>query len=294
MKRLLASVLALVAVFASAGCGSGDPMAGQRENGGPIVVGSADFAESQLLMEIYAEALRETGAEVETKGRIGAREVYVNAVRDGEIAVIPEYSGNLLRHFDQKATATESEQVYGELKSVLPDELRVLRQSSAEDSDVLTVTKQTADSGLKSMADLGPRCGDLVLGAPVEWESRWKNKIAEMYGCTFREIRGLEAGSVTVNALVNDKVQVANLFSTSAQIRSNDLVKLDDPKNMFPAQNVLPLVHREALNKRQVGALNAVSTALTTDKLIAFNERMVVDKANPRDVAKEFVAKLDI
>ncbi|PRW63257.1 ABC transporter substrate-binding protein [Actinopolyspora mortivallis] len=293
MKRLLVSVVTLVtALGALVGCS--DPTGTGDDSGGPIVVGSADFNESQLLMEIYAEALRETGAEVRTKGRIGAREVYVNAVRDGEISVIPEYTGNLLRHFDDDTEATGSERIHSELRAKLPEGLRVLDYSSAENSDVLAVTEKTADSGLRSMADLDGRCGDLVLGAPAEWAPRWKQRISEVYGCEFSEIRNLQAGSVRVKELTEGRIQVANLFSTTAAIDRNDLVTLDDPENMFPAQNVVPLVNRGELDDEQRGVLDRVSEQLTTRDLTRMNRRMSVDKANPRELAEEFVGGLDL
>lgn len=140
MKRFVAVGVALAAVLSLSGCGSRDPLASGGGKGGPVVVGSANFPESQLLMEIYAEALRTTGTEVRTKGRIGAREVYVRAVREGELAVIPEYTGNLLRYVDDESTATEPERVYAELEKALPKQLRVLEYSPAQDRDVLTVT----------------------------------------------------------------------------------------------------------------------------------------------------------
>ncbi|MGJ7906830.1 ABC transporter substrate-binding protein [Actinopolyspora sp. H202] len=293
MKRLVAPVVALVAAMGMlSGCA--DPTESGADSGGPIVVGSANFSESQLLMEIYAEALRGTGAEVTTEGRIGAREVYVGAVRDGEISVIPEYTGNLLRHFEENASATGSEKIYRALEGALPDSLRVLDYSAAENSDVLTVTSGTAESGLRSMADLGSRCGDLVLGAPSEWAPRWKQRISEVYGCTFADIKNLEAGSVRVDALNDDRIQVANLFSTTAAIDRDNLVTLDDPKNMFPAQNVLPLAHQGALNEEQAGVLNRVSEQLTTADLTRMNKRMSVDKANPKDLAKRFVDQLEL
>ncbi|NHD18620.1 MULTISPECIES: ABC transporter substrate-binding protein [unclassified Actinopolyspora] len=293
MKRLLAPVLVLATAMGMlAGCS--DPTESGGDSGGPVVVGSANFSESQLLMEIYAEALRGVGTEVETRGRIGAREVYVKAVRDGEISVIPEYTGNLLRHFDEQATATGAERIDSELRNELPDGLRVLERSAAENSDVLAVTGETADSGLRSMADLGQRCGELVLGAPAEWKPRWKQRISELYGCTFSDIRNLQSGSVRVQALTEGRIQVANLFSTTAAIDRENLVKLDDPKNMYPAQNVLPLVHRGDLNEKQRTALNKVSERLTTEDLTRLNKRMSVDKANPRDLAEEFVSELDL
>ncbi|MFC7341044.1 ABC transporter substrate-binding protein [Saccharopolyspora griseoalba] len=289
--RLLAMAAAALLL---AGCGTQDPLEANQQSSGQVVIGSADFAESELLMHVYAEALKSTGAKVQTRPRIGAREFYVGAVREGELTMVPEYTGNLMQHLDPEATATESRQVYDHLTGVLPPNLQVLEQSAAEDSDVLTVTRRTAESGLRSMADLGPRCGELVLGAPAEWKSRWAAKIAQEYGCTFKQIRSVEAGTLTVDALTAGQIQVANLFSTSSAIRANDLVKLDDPKNMFPAQNVVPLVGKGKLDPEQTDAVNEVSRALTTDKLTELNERIEIDKANPADVAKEFVASIGL
>ena len=287
MKRLLALAAAALVLT---GCGSQDPLEANKAQSGQVVIGSADFAESELLMHVYAEALKTTGADVQTRPRIGAREFYVNAVRNGELTLVPEYTGNLLEFLDPASRATESQQVYDQLRGKVGTEMELLDQSPAEDSDVLAVTKATADTGLRSMADLGPRCRDIVLGAPAEWKSRWEAKIAQDYGCTFKEIRSVEAGTITVNALTSGEIQAANLFTTSSQITTNNLVKLDDPKNMFPAQNVVPLAGKAKLTPPQVEVVNKVSKALTTEKLTELNKRLEVDKANPADVAKEFIA----
>lgn len=289
MKRFLACGLALVTALTLSGCGSRDPLEANREQSDSIVVGSADFAESELLMELYAEALRSTGTDVRTEGRIGAREIFVKAVRSGELAVVPDYTGNLLKFFDPGSQATSAKAVRAELRADLPPGLDLLEQSRAEDSDVLAVTRRTAESGLRSMADLGPRCQDLTLGAPAEWKSRWTAKIEQLYGCRFADVRSIEAGSVTTDALLDGQVQVANMFTTSSDLRAHDLVQLDDPKDMYPAQNVAPLVGAGRLNPQQVEALNRVSRALTTERLAELNERLEVAKDNPRDIAKEFV-----
>ncbi|HEX2262380.1 MAG TPA: glycine/betaine ABC transporter substrate-binding protein, partial [Pseudonocardiaceae bacterium] len=65
MTRIMTLVMAVVLAAAVTACGSGNPLAGGG-NGSAIVVGSADFAESELLMEIYAAALRKAGIQVQT------------------------------------------------------------------------------------------------------------------------------------------------------------------------------------------------------------------------------------
>jgi osmoprotectant transport system substrate-binding protein len=291
MARIMTLVMAVVLAAAVTACGSGNPLAGGG-NGSAIVVGSADFAESELLMEIYAAALRKAGIQVQTRPRLGSREITNVAVRDGSITVMPEYSGNLLQSVDPNATATAADEVYAALQRSLPQGLEVLEQSAAEDSDVLVVTQQTAATlGLTSMDQLGPHCGQLTLGAAGEWPGRWKDKIAQIYGCTFREILSTDvAGPVTLEALRSGDAEIVNLNTTSPDIAAHGWVELADPKNMYPAQRILPLVRAGALNQAGVDALNEVSAALTTENLTELNQRMLQERAVPADLAKDFVS----
>ncbi|RAG81005.1 hypothetical protein DN069_35220 [Streptacidiphilus pinicola] len=128
---------------------------GTAAQGASIKIGSANFQESVLLAEIYAEALRAQGANITTRLNIGSRETYIPGLKDGSIDLIPEYSGVLLQFFDPKATAVSSADVYAALQKAVPAPLTVLDQSSAEDKDAIVVTKTTADKyHLTSIADL--------------------------------------------------------------------------------------------------------------------------------------------
>lgn len=284
MKRTPGLIAAVAVALLVASCGG-------SEGGGTVVVGSADFAESELVMEIYAEALRQTGVEVETQPRLGSREITNQALQDGSLTVMPEYSGNLLQSFDPDFTATAPDDVYSALADALPPGLQVLERSEAEDSDVLVVTRRTSEQfGLTSMDQLGPLCGQFVLGAAGEWPVRWTEPIAEIYGCTFQRIITTDAGGpVTLEALRSGQAQVVNLFTTSPDIGANGWVALEDPRQMYPAQNILPLVRSGALSGEGVDALNAVSAALTTEDLTELNRRITEERAVPADLAEEFL-----
>ena len=85
------------------------------------MVGSANFTESQIIAEIYSQALAAKGIESSTKLDIGSREVYIKALQDSSISVVPEYTGNLLLYFDKDATAKTAEEVEAALPDALPD-----------------------------------------------------------------------------------------------------------------------------------------------------------------------------
>jgi osmoprotectant transport system substrate-binding protein len=292
MKRSLAVVVAAAALLVSA-CGSAENLSGsdQQAASGEVVVGSADFTENKILAEVYSGALKSAGVKTSVKSGIGARELVVKALQDKSLGVVPEYTGNLLNYFDKANATTTSEDVYSALKSKTPSGLSVLDKSAAEDKDVLVVTKATADSGVKSVADLASK-PDFVLGAAGEWAQRWQAKIKEIYGVTFKEIKTTDAGGpVTVDALKGGTAQVANLYTTSADIKANDFVELADPKNMYPAQNIVPLYRSDALDDKGKAALNKVSAALTTEKLAELVKRVDVDKETIANVAADFLSK---
>ncbi|WP_020665027.1 ABC transporter substrate-binding protein [Amycolatopsis benzoatilytica] len=285
----------LVAGLALLTTACGNPLAGGGEGGsaGDIIIGASDVGESSLLAQIYAGALRGAGARnVTVRPPVGSREVVVKALQDKSLSVVPDYSGNLLRYFDKNTSATTPEDVYAQLKQKIPAGFEVLAQSPAQDKDLLVVGKALADSGVKTFSDLGPRCQDLVMGGPGQWSSRWKDRIKQLYGCEFKEIRTTDTGGpVTVAALKSGDVQVADLFSTSATIKSNGFVPLVDDKFMFPAQNIVPLVAKGTLTEAETAALNRVSAALTTDQLTELNVQYTDEKRNAKDIAEEFLRR---
>jgi glycine betaine/choline ABC-type transport system substrate-binding protein len=129
--------------------------AGTDAAGVKLTVGSANFPENVLLADIYADALKAQGASISTKLNIGSREKYVPGLKDGSIDLLPEYNGSILQYLDKTATATSPTDVLAALQKALPDNLIVLDQSAAQDSDAIVVTKDTAAKyNLKSIADL--------------------------------------------------------------------------------------------------------------------------------------------
>jgi osmoprotectant transport system substrate-binding protein len=301
----LVTSLAATAALILAGCGGdSDPLdeSGDGGDGGSVVVGSANFPENVLLMEIYAQALEAAGLEVETKPNIGSRETYIPGLQDGSIDVLPEYTGNLRLYFDEAAdTASDPEGVYQELEGVLPEDLTVLDYSEAQDKDAVVVTSATAEKyDLTEIGDLAPVAGDLTLGGPPEWKTRTTGipGLKEVYGVTFGDFLELDAGGeLTKRALLDERIDAGNIFSTDPIVAAEDLVALEDPDSLFAAQNVVPLVRTESLSDDLESTLNDVSAALDTETLAEMVARIAPPEGDPEDpetVAEEFLADNDL
>ncbi|GEL26578.1 glycine/betaine ABC transporter substrate-binding protein [Pseudonocardia sulfidoxydans NBRC 16205] len=304
MKRSLIARIAVVATaaLALAACGGGgsDPLqnggSGGAASGDTVVIGSANFTESQIIANIYAQALEAKGVKVDLRPPIGSRETYYPAIQEGSIDLIPEYTGTLLQYINKNATETEPDAVYNALKGALPPNLTVLDKSAAEDKDAVVVTQETAAKyNAKSIEDLAANCGELVFGGPPEFQTRPDGipGIQKTYNCTFKEYKALDAGGpLTVAALKNGDIQAADIFTTDASIVTNNFVVLADPKDNFAAQNVVPLITKAKATGATLDVLNQISAKLTTEGLTELNAEASSDaKPSLQTVAKNWLSK---
>ncbi|MFG3225658.1 ABC transporter substrate-binding protein [Kitasatospora sp. NPDC048194] len=303
-RAVLLATLAALALGATA-CGSSssssNPLGGGSSSaagagatgagggsGSTVVVGSANFPENVLLGSIYSRALKAKGVKVQEKFNIGSREVLYGQLQSGNLTVLPEYNGALLAYLDSRATAVTTQDVNAALTKALPASLGILDSSPAEDKDSLSVTQETADKyNLKSISDLAAKAGEFTIGGPPEFKSRREQQFKDVYGLTFKEWK--PTADTTANALKDGGVQVGNVFTTDPKIVQYKLVPLTDPKNVFGAQNVTPLVNKAGVDATATAALNAVSAKLDTAGLTALMKRVAVDKEDPSTVAEDWL-----
>jgi osmoprotectant transport system substrate-binding protein len=294
-SRLVRAAAALVAAAGIAGCGLVGASQSQLET---VVVGSADFTESQILGEIYTQSLEAKGVEVEHQPNIGAREAYMKALEgdNPSINVMPEYLGYLLEYYEQNIPDTSVPAVKRQLARELPQELETLQVSQATDEDAIVVTQDTARRyDLQSIGDLAPVGDQLVAGGSPEFRTRRAGLagMREVYGVEFKDFKTLDAGGpLSEKALMSNQIQVSDFFTTQSVIEENNLVILDDPKNIILPGNVVPVIRGDVPERETVEqTLNAVSGALTTEKLTQMVKSVDEDKEPIDAVAEEFVQR---
>jgi osmoprotectant transport system substrate-binding protein len=308
MKKVLWLLLAAVLAAGIAACGddldesndSGSSGTSTSESGGSkpaITVGSANFPENVVLAEIYAGALQAKDFKVSKKLNVGSREALFPAMKNGEITVLPEYTGALLSYLTKaKSKAKETGEQVTEIKSNLPESLTLLEPSAAEDKDTITCNKGTVDKyGLTSIDDLAKVGNEITIGGPPEFAKREGfgiKALKRVYNAEFKKFQPLDvAGPLTVAALKDDKVQCANLFSTQSAIPANGFVTLEDPKGLVESEAVIPLIAKDAATPEVTDTLNAVSAKLTTENLKELVKRVEVDKDDAETVASDFLGE---
>jgi osmoprotectant transport system substrate-binding protein len=306
ISRISLTVTAGAAVMAAlAACGgSSNPLASAGASGSSsaaaqtVTVGSANFPENVLLGWIYAKALQAKGVKVTTKLNIGDREIIYGQIKSGGLSILPEYNGALLAYLDPKATQLTTADVDAAIATKLDPALTILDPAAAEDKDSLVVTQATAAKyGLKSIPDLAPVAKTLVIGGPPEFKTRQQGILGlkSLYGLTFKEFKSLDtAGPITVAALKNGNVATADLFSTDPNIVQNSFVVLSDPKNLFGAQNIIPLVNKSVLTDTIKTTLDAISAKLDTSTLAGLVKKVVSDKDDPDQVAADWLKSVGL
>ena len=315
-RGLLAGVGATAGLLALSACSDTDPFAVDQASGGysggPIIIGSQQYYSNEIIAELYAQMMEKTGLTVTRQYQIGQREVYLPELEAGKIHVIPEYGGNLLEYYSKTsasggptattatvtATATPSRaagdtaSIQDALLRTLPHSLTVLNPAEATDQDSLTVTKATAQAhSLTSIGDLASLGRSVTIAANSEFTTRpyGPKGLKAVYGVD-ASVTPVEdsGGPLTVKALTDGTVDVADIYSSDPAIRAKNLVILSDPQMLILPQNVTPLVSA-SLPAIAATAINRVSALLTPDELRSLNQRSTGEKLSSTTIATDWL-----
>ncbi len=290
--------LLLVLVLVLGACGSSGPSSA-REQPDPrfVRVASFDFPESELLGELFAQALVAKGIEVQRRIGLGSREVVQPALEQGLVDVVPEYLASSLEFANlgplppRTAPAVAEqlrEQMAGRNVSVLPYAAAVDRNAiamSASTARQLGVTKISALAPIASTLDFvgPPECPERPACLPV---------LEQNYGIKFRSFTAVPLDLI-VQQLDAGEAEVGVVLTSDPLVQERGLVLLKPDREEPRAENIVPLVRTPVLRTHAgiAEALAAVTASLTTKELRVLNKR--VASGEPlASVAREWLRTL--
>jgi osmoprotectant transport system substrate-binding protein len=290
-------VVVFVTLLLAACTGSGGPATPSR--GAELVIASFDFPESELLMELYGQALESRGFTVRRETGLGPREFVDPALERGLVDLVPEYAGSALAFvtLDEDAPSSNEEGTHEALTVAFAARgVTVLDPSPAQDRNGVAVTGKTAARyGLRRISDLVSHAADMTFGGPPECQDRpfCLPGLARVYDLHFGSFVALDAGGpVTLQALQTGTVDAALVFTSDGAAARADLVMLEDDRSLQPVENVTPVVRSEALERfgpDLEATLDRVSAALDTEQLRRMNALVAVDGRSPVSVAEEWL-----
>jgi len=303
--RMLAVGATALALLISA-CQPGDSSSPSPSSGEPstpaelptVLVGSANFDESAIVAEIYAQALEAAGFTVERHLYFGTRETTLPALESGELNLMPEYLGGLATGIDAAQSADPAESLAAVSEALAGIGLVAYFYSPGQDSDGFAVTAETAaEFGLETMSDIAPIADQFTWGLTPECAER------ELCGIGLKAVYGIDMAAIPVENLppcsaamgeaVNaGAIDVARVCTTQPAIAQFNLVVLEDDRGLNPAQNLVPVVTgdlAEAGGAHLESTLNAVSAELTTEDLIELNLLVSVDLQDLEDTVRTWL-----
>jgi glycine betaine/choline ABC-type transport system substrate-binding protein len=136
------------------------------------------------------------------------------------------------------------------------------------------------------------------IGAPPEFATRFEGLVGLSQRYRLRNLRTTPlAIGRQYGALDSGRVDAAAVFTTDGQLVDKRYVLLRDPRNVFAAQHVAPVISRTALRAHGpelTTVADAVSRRLTATAMRRMNAAVVLEGRDPRDVADEFLRRANL
>jgi osmoprotectant transport system substrate-binding protein len=207
---------------------------GLDQGSGPVAVGGANFTESTVLANVYADVLEAAGFDA-TVREVGSRELYLAALEEGtEIQAFPEYLATVTEFLNKRKNGEDAEAVASGDVQATQDALKPLADEAgltfgdpaeAVDQNAFAVTTAFADKlGVQTLSELAEKCnGDsLILGGPAECPERpfCQPGLEDTYGLKFASFQeyGDTGGPLTKAAIQKGEVTMGLVFSSDGAL----------------------------------------------------------------------------
>lgn len=285
-----AAGLAVVAVLAwSMSAGSA---------GAGVVVGSKNFTEQVVLGELMAQAIEAEGLTVARKLNLGGTFICDRALRSGDIDLYVEYTGTAVTAvFHQDVPRDPREAFEGARQLYARGGITALEPLGFNNTFAILVrTRDARQLGLRSIDDLRAVASRWTPGFGYEFLQRADGYpgLSRTYGLEFGGAPRAMDLSLIYKALGDGQVDVIAGDATSALIDALDLTALDDNRHYFPPYDAAPVVRTAVLLRHpEIGRAMAHLTGHLTERdMRAMNRAVDLDRRDPSDVARQFLARL--
>jgi osmoprotectant transport system substrate-binding protein len=311
-RPLFAVIAALLLAFGVAACGTSDSSdeAGSEiranlieENpsnkGIEITVGSKNFTEQYILGQIYAQALKAAGYDVETDLNLGSEQIALRALRRGAIDAYPEYASTALTSFFElgpRGVPADAQQAFEESRDDF-EQLGLVAFpptpfSSANGVGLLTETADILD--ITRVSDLEDISQDLTLYGSPECRHRIDclAGLERNYGLEFKSFTPVEIDR-RYEVLDSGDADLSILFTTDAELFvSDNYAILEDDRGLLPAGNVLFVARQPTVDEAGpdlAATVERVQENLTLDVMQELNARVDIDREKPEEAAERYL-----
>jgi osmoprotectant transport system permease protein len=264
------------------------PIAG-RVAAQTIVVASKQDSETAILAEMAAALIRAGGLSVRISHSLGGTPVVWQAMLRGEVDVYPEYTGTIAQQILHDPALVDIDQLRQAMAS---RGIGLTLPLGFANNYALGMTEARARAlEIRSISDLAAHPA-LRLGFSSEFLGRadgWPG-LKQRYNLPHMNVRGLDHQLAYLGLTAGD-IDVTDLYTTDAEIRTRSLRALVDDKSFFPRYEAV-FVYRLDLPQRNPGVLTALARLegrLSEHDMIELNLQ-AKSRKDPATVAADFLA----
>ena len=268
----------------------------EKEN---LVIAGKLGPEPEILANMYKILIEEnTDMTVTVKPNFGKTTFLYEALKKGDIAIYPEFTGTVTESLLKPAPQVghDPETVYQAARDGIKqqDDLALLKPMAYQNTYAVAVPRKIAQEyGLKTISDLKKVEGQLKAGFTLEFNDREDgNKgLQKVYGLNL-QVSTMEP-ALRYQAIQSGDIQITDAYSTDAELARYDLVVLEDDKQLFPPYQGAPLM-KEALLKKHPeleGILNKLAGKITEAQMSQMNYQVGVEGKPAAQVARDFLVK---
>lgn len=234
---------------------------------GPIIIGSKKFTESYVLAELAKRLSGAAGIPAEHRQGMGGTIILWEALRGGQIACYPEYTGTIaeeiLKHPGLSVDAMRSE--------LAKNGVGMTKDLGFNNTYALVMRRDAAvQAGIRTISDLRNH-PELEFGLTHEFLDRrdgWQ-PLAQHYRLETRVVNGIDHG-LGYGALRTGEIDVKDAYSTDAKIAENNLVVLEDDLAFFPQYKAV-FLYRLSLASEAVAAIRGLEHKIDEGRMIRLN-----------------------
>lgn len=255
------------------------------------VVGAKSFSEQYILSALMADRIENEGVRATRRDGLGSA-IAFRALASGEIDVYVEYSGTVWANFMGRTDAPPRKVLLEELTQWLLEAHGVVMLGTLgfENAYALAMRRTHAEElNVRSIADLANHARQLRMGSDFEFFARpeWR-ALRDQYGIEFASTQQFQS-TFMYKAVANGEVDVISAFSSDGRIAAEDLVVLDDPKQIILPYDAMILVSaRRAEDPLIRRALTPLVGAISVESMREAN--LMVDretqKVSPAQAAR--------
>lgn len=266
-----------------------------------IIIGSKSFTEQLILGEMAAILLKEKyNQEVTKKLSLGGTKVALDALRNGDIHLYPDYTGTGYSFILQKNDLeTDPDKIYREVQKEYLKRFDIIWSPPIGFNNTYALAVREDDKrfeNIDSVSQLSGKTNQYRFGGPHEFMERndgYRNFV-DIYKLNFNtdKITALDSG-LMYSAIRDKNVDMIMSYSTDGRILAYNLKILDDDRKFFPPYYAAWIAKSETI--RKFPALKKMFSdfeeLIDEETMVELNNQVDTFKLEPSTVARNFLIK---